>query len=102
MLAMTRSAAAAVEAIVTQPEVPDGAVVRIVARDSSDNGSEAVDEVELALVDHPLASDLVVEEARISVEPRSLPFLEDKVLDAEFADGGGVEFRLFSQGSGSG
>ena len=36
---------------------------------------------------------------RISVEPRSLAFLDDKLLDAE-PTGDGVEFRLLAQPNG--
>lgn len=96
MLAMTQSAAEAVEAIVAGPEVPAGAVLRIVAEEGHGNGSEPSRELELELVSQPHARDLVVEDMHVSVEPRSLPFLDDKVLDAEFHDGS-FEFSLYSQ-----
>jgi Fe-S cluster assembly iron-binding protein IscA len=99
MLAMTQDAAEAVEQIISQPQVPDGAVLRIVAEEDNSNGSGAAREIQLELVAEPEERDLVVEEMRISVEPRSLPFLDDKVLDAVPAEGG-VEFRLYPQPEG--
>jgi Fe-S cluster assembly iron-binding protein IscA len=97
MLAMTEDAAEAVEQIVSQPEVPAGALLRIVAGEDRGNGTGPSREVELSIVSHPQARDLVVDEMRISVERRSLAFLDDKVLDAEMASGGGVEFKLYLQ-----
>lgn len=96
MLAMTKNAANAVDEIVSQPEVPDGAVLRIVAGRDRSNGSGPAREVQLELVDQPEPRDLVVDEMRISVEPHSLVFLDDKVLDATAADDG-FEFSLYPQ-----
>ena len=86
MLAMTQEAADAVETIVSRPEVPDSAVIRIAAGEGLD----------LELVSAPQASDLVVTDVRIAVEPGSLAYLDDKLLDAE-VDGTTVEFRLYDQ-----
>ena len=96
MLAMTQDAAEAVEQIVTQPAAPPGALLRIVATESRENGSAPARTLELELVARPEASDLVVSDMHISVEPRSLPFLDDKVLDAEIA-AEGIEFMLYPQ-----
>lgn len=96
MLAMTRTAAEAVEAIVSQAEVPETAVLRIAAGESRDNGSGPVPELQLALVEQPEIDDLVVEDMRISVEPSTAEFLDDKVLDAEI-DERGVRFSLYAQ-----
>jgi Fe-S cluster assembly iron-binding protein IscA len=96
MLAMTQNAANAVERMVSQPEVPAGAVVRIVADDHRANGAGAAREVHLELVGKPRPRDLLVEEMRISVEPHSLAFLDDKVLDATVAEEG-IEFTLYPQ-----
>lgn len=96
MLAMTRTAAEAVEAIVSQPEVPESAVLRIVAGDAHDNGSGPTRELQLALVEEPEGGDLLVEDLRISLEPATAEFLEDKVLDAEIDDEG-VRFSLYAQ-----
>jgi len=99
MLAMTKEAVDAVERIVARPGVPDSAVVRIAAEVSHDNGSGPGREVQIEVLPKPPAQDLVVQEMRLSVEPRSLAFLDDKVLDAEVADGE-VEFLLYPQPSG--
>jgi hypothetical protein len=93
---MTQEAADAVERIVSTPGVPEGAVLRFVAGDDRGNGAGPAREVQVELVARPHLRDLVVEEMRISVERRSLPFLDDKVLDAEDVDDG-VEFRLYDQ-----
>jgi Fe-S cluster assembly iron-binding protein IscA len=86
MLAMTQEAADAVETIVSRPEVPDSAVIRIAAGEGLD----------LELVSAPQASDLVVADVRIAVEAGSLAYLDDKLLDAE-VDGSTVEFKLYDQ-----
>jgi Fe-S cluster assembly iron-binding protein IscA len=96
MLAMTQNAASAVERIVSQPEVPTGAVIRIVAGEHRANGAGPARKVQLELVEKPRPRDLLVEEMRISVEPHSLAFLDDKVLDATVAEEG-VEFTLYPQ-----
>ena len=96
MLAMTQQAADAVQQIVSQPEVPDGAMVRIVAGEHRRNGSGPARDVQLEVVGRPRSRDLVVEGMRISVEPHSLAFLDDKVLDVTVAEGE-VEFTLYPQ-----
>ncbi len=96
MLAMTRTAAEAVEAIISQPEVPETAVLRIVAGEGHDNGGGPTRELQLALVEEPEGGDLMVEDMRISVEPETAEFLDDKVLDAEIDDRG-VRFSLYAQ-----
>jgi len=96
MLAMTRSAADAVEAIVGQPEVPESAVLRIVAGEAQEDGAGAQQELTMALVAEPEDGDLVVEDVAISLDPSSAEFLEDKVLDAE-VDDEGVRFKLYAQ-----
>lgn len=93
---MTPEAAEAVERIMSQPEVPDGAVLRFAAEEHRGNGGGPMRELHVELVDHPGPSDIVVEEVPISVEPKSLAFLEDKVLDAE-VEGATVEFKLYDQ-----
>ncbi len=96
MLALTRNAAEAVEAIVTQPEAPDGGVLRITSDQSpSSNGADARD-LQMYVVETPEAEDVKVPGIAISVEPETVHYLDDKVLDAEFADGG-VKFSLYLQ-----
>jgi hypothetical protein len=71
-------------------------MVRIVAGEHRSDGEGPAREVQIEVVGRPRARDLVVEEMRISVEPRSLAFLDDKVLDARLADDG-IEFWLYPQ-----
>ena len=96
MLAMTQEAADAVERIVSQPAAPPGALLRIAAAEGRSNGPSAVRQLELELVEGPQSSDLVVQEMHISVEPRSLPYLDDKVLDAQVVEDG-IQFVLYPQ-----
>jgi Fe-S cluster assembly iron-binding protein IscA len=96
MLTMTQEAADAVERIMAQPDVPEGAVLRFAAEEHRGNGSGPSRELHVELVAHPEPTDVIVEEVAISVEPRSLEFLDDKVLDAEIA-GGEVEFQLYDR-----
>jgi Fe-S cluster assembly iron-binding protein IscA len=97
MLALTPTAAEAVEAIVTQPEAPEGAVLRISSEEGEpDPTGEETRDLQLAVVDAPDDDDVRVEGIAISVEPETLSFLDDKVLDAEISDGG-VRFRLYMQ-----
>jgi hypothetical protein len=93
---MTHEAAEAVERILSQPEVPAGAVLRFAAAEGRGNGAGPTRELHVDLVAAPEPLDVIVEEVPISVEPHSLEYLEDKVLDAEI-DGNAVEFRLYRQ-----
>ena len=96
MLALTQGAADAVETIVAQQEAPDNAVLRITTRTESDNGSGPEHELEMALVTEPQEDDVIVEGIPIAVEPTTLEFLDDKILDAEIQDGD-VRFSLYLQ-----
>ena len=96
MLALTQGAADAVETIITQPEAPESAVLRITSRADSDNGAGPHRELEMALVTQPQEDDVLVEGIPIAVEPTTLEFLDDKILDAE-VDRGGVHFSLYLQ-----
>ena len=96
MLALTQGAADAVETIVKQQETPESAVLRITSRADSDNGAGAHRELEMALVTEPQEDDVLVEGIPIAVEPNTLEFLDDKILDAE-VDGGGIHFSLYLQ-----
>jgi hypothetical protein len=92
---MTQEAAAAVERIISQPEVPAGAVLRFAAEEHRGNGSGPARELHVELVAHPEPDDVVAEEVPISVEPDSIDFLDDKVLDAD-VHGDAVEFKLYN------
>lgn len=97
MLALTPNAAQAVQAIVSQPEAPEGAVLRISSEEGQpDPSGEETRDLQLAVVDGPEEDDVQVQGVAISVERETLGFLDDKVLDAEISEGG-VRFRLYLQ-----
>ena len=96
MLALTKGAAEAVETIVNQPETPEGAVMRITSGTAESNGTGPTQELELSVVESPEDDDVVVQGLPISVEPSTINFLDDKVLDAELVEGG-IQFRLYQQ-----
>ena len=96
MLALTQGAADAVETIVTQQEESENAVLRITSRTDADNGAAPARELEMALVTEPQEDDVLVEGIPIAVEPSTLAFLDDKILDAEVEDGG-FHFSLYLQ-----
>lgn len=94
MLAMTDHAAEAIRGIVTAPGVPEGAGLRIAMQgDDTQTGS-----LEVTVAELPAESDQVVDEdgARIFVEDRAIPLLDDKLLDAQI-DGTRVGFTLTEQ-----
>lgn len=95
MLALTPNAAQAVEAIVAQPDAPEGAVLRITSEPSVE-GSEPIRDLRLAVVDAPEEDDLQVQGLALAVEPDTADFLEDKVLDADIS-AGNVQFSLYAQ-----
>jgi iron-sulfur cluster assembly protein len=99
MLAMTQQAAEVVESIVSRPDVPDTAVLRITTQISSSNGTGPHRDLQLELVTAPPEDDVIVEDMPISVEPEAATFLDDKVLDAEI-DAEGVHFRLYGRPDG--
>lgn len=96
MLALTPKAAEAVNAIVTQPEAPEGAVMRISSEEAEANDGVPSRDLQLSLVEQPEEGDVVVQGIAISIEPDTIDFLDDKVLDAEFSDEG-VQFNLYLQ-----
>lgn len=96
MLALTETAAQAVEAVVTNADSPDDAVLRISSSEGTHDQETEARELRLELVDAPHDDDVRVAEMPISVEPETLPFLDGKVLDAEI-DEGEVKFSLFLQ-----
>lgn len=101
MLAITESAAAAITALVSNSQMPQGAGARI-APDSGGQG------LELALVSAPDEHDMVLEGqgATVYLEPRAAGALDDQVLDVErFSEPGGEEqlrFALLPQGEPTG
>ena len=96
MLALTKEAAAAVETIVTQPEAPADAVMRITSGAAESNGTGPAHELQMSVVQEPEPEDVVVEGLPMAVEQATIGFLDDKVLDAEVVEGG-VQFKLYQQ-----
>ena len=96
MLALTKEAAAAVETIVGQPDVPADAMMRITSGSAESNGTGPAHELQLSVVQEPEPEDVVVEGLPMAVEQATIRFLDDKVLDAEVVEGG-VQFKLYQQ-----
>lgn len=91
MLAITETAAQAINSVVAANALPDGAGVRIAA-----SGPEG--ELELSVTPQPDAGDMVVEGAGAAVflEPTAAAVLDDKVLDAQPVNEGGQEQVRFA------
>lgn len=95
MLAITDSAAEAIRGIVSAPEVPEGAGLRI----ATQPGDAEAATLEVTVAEVPADSDQVVDEdgARVFVEQEAIPLLDDKLLDAQ-VEGTRVGFTLMEQG----
>ncbi|MDQ2649226.1 MAG: hypothetical protein M3Z03_06705 [Actinomycetota bacterium] len=91
MLLLTENATSAIDALVHQPEVPDGAGLRISLAD--DSGQLALTMAAFADID-----DRVIEDAgaRVFLDPGAAEVLDDKVLDAQVAEGS-VQFLVATQ-----
>jgi len=93
VLTLTENASTVVKTIVDQSSEADRAGLRI--------SQEAVDSPELQVVatEEPLPGDQVVEEAgaRVFLEETAAGTLDDKVLDAQVDDDGGVQFTISQQ-----
>ena len=92
MLAVTDRASAAICEIIGEPNAATGAGLRI----SSDPAAGAV---RLSVTAAPLDGDAVVESngARVFIEPRIVPILDDKALDVQPDDSGDMQFSLGPQ-----
>jgi hypothetical protein len=90
MLMLTESATRVIGALTTNPDMPDGAGLRIVS---------APEGLSVSPVAGPGDDDQVVEEAdaRVFLEPNAAVVLDDKVLDAQVDDSGQVQFTLGQQ-----
>jgi Fe-S cluster assembly iron-binding protein IscA len=89
MLAITETAADAINALVTQGSLPEGAGARI-ATDGQGEG------LELAMAAGPAPSDTVVNGhgATVFVEEGAAQVLSDKTLDVESVGGNPAEAQL--------
>lgn len=93
MLTMTPAATTVVRTLVTQNSEQDEAGLRIVS------GGPAGEDFGVAITDSPEATDAVVETegARVFLDEDAVLVLEDKVLDAQVDDAGGVQFAIAQQ-----
>jgi iron-sulfur cluster assembly protein len=79
MLAISSQASEAIRGILADPDIPEGAIVRITSADEGLN---------LALVAGPEPDDQLVahEGAAVAIEATTAALLDDKLLDAEMQD----------------
>jgi Fe-S cluster assembly iron-binding protein IscA len=92
VLTLTENACNAVTTIVGQAVAAPGAGLRI----AEDPASSSLG---LFVVDAPQPGDEVVEEtgARVFLDDKAVEALDDKILDAEYQDGGAVQFTIAPQ-----
>lgn len=92
MLSLTDNAVMVIRNLTDQPDVPDGAGLRI-ASDPSANA------LTLAMAAQPAQDDQVVDEAgaRIFLDPEAAEILDDKALDAVVDAQGAVQFGFDEQ-----
>ena len=96
MLALTPTAAEAVETIVSRPGLPESAGLRISSPPPSQDGAEADATLQMGVVEAPLPDDEVVDGASLYLEQQTVEFLDDKVLDAD-VEGDQVRFSFSEQ-----
>ncbi|MEJ3748198.1 hypothetical protein WEI85_44225 [Actinomycetes bacterium KLBMP 9797] len=92
MLTLTENAAQVIRDLTDQPEVPEGAGLRI----ATDPTAGALT---LSLAAEPAAGDQVVDEAgaRLFLESTAAEILDDKALDAAVDPNGAVQFAVAEQ-----
>lgn len=97
MLTLTPNAKVAIERILDEPEVPEGAGVRIAIKGAASNGTVGHD-LRLSVAEDPGVSDRVIEDdrARVFLDDTVAQFLADKQLDAEVV-AGRVGFTIAEQ-----
>lgn len=94
MLTLTENAVQVIRNLTDQPEVPEGAGLRI----ATDPTAGALT---LSLAAEPVAGDQVVNEAgaRLFLESTAAEILDDKALDAAVDPNGAVQFAVAEQPS---
>jgi iron-sulfur cluster assembly protein len=99
MLALSERAVVAINGIMSNPEIPEGAGLRVSPQMT--RGTEAVT-LELSVVEAPAGGDQVVEDqgAQVFVDERVGPMLDDKTLDAT-TEGEQVQFTIVDRGESS-
>jgi iron-sulfur cluster assembly protein len=92
MLTLTDNAVTVIRDLTAQPEVPDGAGLRI----ATDPSAGAL---MLAVAAQPAQHDQVVDEsgARIFLDPEAAEMLDNKALDAAVDAQGAVQFGIAEQ-----
>lgn len=92
MLTLTDNAVAVIRSLTEQPQVPDGAGLRI----ATDPSAGALT---LSLAPEPVEGDQVVNEsgARLFLESSAAELLDDKALDAAVDPSGSVQFAVAEQ-----
>lgn len=92
MLTLTENAVQVIRSLTDQPEVPEGAGLRI----ATDPTAGALT---LSLAAEPVAGDQVVDEAgaRLFLESTAAEILDDKALDAAVDPNGAVQFAVAEQ-----
>lgn len=96
MLTLTPTAAQAVEAIVSRPELPDSAGLRISAPAPAQDSAAPSGNLQMGVVEAPQPDDQIVEGASLYLEQGTAEFLDDKVLDAD-VEGDQVRFTFSEQ-----
>jgi iron-sulfur cluster assembly protein len=96
MLALTPTAAQAVETIVSRPGLPDSAGLRISTPPTGENTSGPTGTLQMGVVEAPQPDDKIVEGSSLYLEQGTAQFLDDKVLDAD-VEGDQVRFSFSEQ-----
>lgn len=88
MLALTENATEAISGILSGPNIPDEAGLRIAASPSSDAADPAGSALNVTLTEAPAESDQVIDDggARVFVDEPIAGALDDKLLDATVGD----------------
>lgn len=92
MLTVTDNAAAAIRSLTSQPDIPDGAGLRIAA-------DQSAGALQLSVAPAPEQGDQVVADAgaRLFLDTDAALLLDDKALDATMDEQGGIQFALAEQ-----
>lgn len=93
MLAITPNAVQAIQGLTAQPEIPDGAGLKLSGQMTPEGAT-----IELSLVEGPDESDEVLEAegTKVFVAAPLTEVLDDKILDASVEEGQ-IGFRLVEQ-----
>lgn len=99
MLLVTDAAADVVKSVLSTPQAPEGAGLRIASVAEAEEPADP-DTFQLTAVTGPAADDqvIVADGARVFLEPQAAEYLDDKVLDAQVdEESGEARFSLAPQ-----